>query len=107
MSAMKNLNHKFNLLGRLALTIAVGTAAAVSLFLVSGSVKAVEDIDRTDDTLAELSQYIAEGHASIRGLVTTPGSSADAALVSFGKAVDRRIARLRTLNTRVQQRASA
>jgi hypothetical protein len=107
MSFLKNFNRKFNLLGRLALTIAVGTAAAVSLFFVSGSVKAVEDIDRTDDTLAELSRYIAEGHASIRGLVATPGSSTDAALVSFEKAVDRRIARLHALNTAVQQRAGA
>src|SRR3979490_2057395 len=105
MSPLRNFNQKFNLLGRLALTIAGGGAAAVSLFLVSGSVKAVEDIDRTDDTLAELSQFIAEGHTSIRGLVATPGSSANAALVSFETAVDRRIARLRTLNTLVQQRA--
>jgi hypothetical protein len=71
MSVLTDFNHKFNVLGRLALTIAVGAGAAVSLFLVSGSVKAVEDIDRTDNTLAELSQYIAEGHASIRGLVAT------------------------------------
>jgi hypothetical protein len=107
MSLLSDFNRKFNLLGRLALTIAVGSAATVSLFLVSGSVKAVEDIDRTDDTLAELSQYIAEGHASIRGLLSTPGSSAKAALVSFEKAVDRRIARLETLNTLVKQRAGA
>ena len=107
MGILKNFNGRFNLLGRLALTSAVGAAAVVSLSLVSGSVKAVEDIDRTDATLAELSQYIAEGHASIRGLVATPGSSADAALVSFEKAVDRRIARLQTLNTLVQQRTSA
>jgi hypothetical protein len=100
-------SRRFNLLGRLTLTAAVGAAAAVSLYLVSGSVKTVEDIDRTDDTLAELSQYIAEGHASIRGLVATPGSSADAALLSFEKAVDRRIARLRTLNSQIEQRAAA
>jgi uncharacterized membrane protein len=107
MGILKDFNGRFNLLGRLTLTSAVGAAAVVSLSLVSGSVKAVEDIDRTDDTLAELSQYIAEGHASIRGLVATPGSSTDAALLNFEKAVDRRIARLRTLNTMVQQRASA
>jgi len=104
MSLFSDFNRKFNLVCRLALTIAVGSAATVSLFLVSGSVKAVEDINRTDDTLAELSQYIAEGHASIRGLVATPGSSAKAALVSFEKAVDRRI---ETLNTLVKQRAGA
>ena len=107
MSLMSDFNRKFNLLGRLALTIAVGSAATVSLFMVSGSVKAVEDIDRTDDTLAELSQYISEGHASIRGLLATPGSSAKAALVSFETAVDRRIARLQTLNALVKQRAGA
>jgi hypothetical protein len=107
MSILSDFNRRFNLVGRLALTLAVGAAATVSLFLVSGSVKVVEDINRTDDTLAELSQYIAEGHASIRGLVATPGSSADAALVSFEHAMDRRIARLRALNTVVQQRAGA
>src|SRR5580765_6946084 len=93
-----NFSRVGNMAGRLALTIAVGAAAMFSLSLVSSSVKAVEDIDRTDDTLAELSQYIAEGHASIRALVATPGSSADAALVRFEKAVDGRIARLRALN---------
>src|SRR5258705_7948292 len=107
MTASKNFSRLGNIVGRLALTIAIGAAAMFSLFLVSGSVKAVEDIDRTDDTLAELSQYIAEGHASIRGLLATPGSSAKAALVSFEKAVDRRIARLETLNTLVKQRAGA
>ena len=54
MSVLKDFNGRFNLLGRLALTAAVGTAAIVSLYFVSGSVKAVQDIDRTDDTLAEL-----------------------------------------------------
>jgi hypothetical protein len=107
MSVLKNFNGRFNLLGRLTLTAAVGTAAIVSLYFVSGSVKAVQDIDRTDDTLAELSRYIAEGHASIRGLVATPGSPTDAALVSFENAVDRRVARLQTLNALIQQRAGA
>ena len=107
MNPFKDFNHKFNLIGRFALTIAVAAGAAVSLFLVSGSVKTVEDIDRTDASLTELSQYIAEGHASIRGLVTTPGSTADATLASFEKTVDRRIARLRSLNALIQQRASA
>ena len=76
-----------------------------SLFLVSGSVKAVEDINRTDDTLAELSQYIAEGHASIRALVATPGSSTDAALAHFEKAVEARLTRLRSLNNLVERRS--
>jgi hypothetical protein len=107
MRIFSDFSRKFHLLGRLTLTTAVGVAAAVSLYLVSGSVKTVEDIDRTDDTLAELSHYIAEGHASIRGLVATPGSSADAALLSFEKAVDRRIARLRTLNMQIERRAAA
>src|ERR1700704_6266594 len=104
MSLLSDFNRKFNLLGRLALTIAVGSAATLRLFLVSGSVKAVEDIDRTDDTLAELSQYIAEGHASIRGLLATPGSSAKAALAHFERAVEARLTRLRSLNNLVEQR---
>jgi hypothetical protein len=107
MSVYSDLNLRFNVFGRLALTLAVAAAAVVSLIFVSGSVRAVEHINRTDDTLAELSQYIAEGHGSIRALVATPGSSADEALSGFAQAVDRRVARLRTLKTLVQERAVA
>jgi hypothetical protein len=107
MNVLKKVNGKFNLLGRISLTLAVATLAAVSLYLVSGTVKAVEDIDLTDDTLAELSQFVAEGHASIRRVMATPGSSADTALVGFEKAVERRIARLRALNALVEKRAGA
>jgi hypothetical protein len=107
MNVLKTLNSKFNLLGRISLTLAVVVLALVSLYLVSGSVKAVEDIDLADDTLAELSQFVVEGHASIRRIMATPGSSADAALVGFEKAVERRIARLRALNELVEKRAGA
>ena len=107
MDVLKRFNGKFNLLGRISLTLAVGVLAIVSLYLVSGTVKAVEDINLTDDTLAELSQFVAEGHASIRRIMATPGSSADAALVGFEKAVERRIARLRALNELVEKRAGA
>ena len=107
MDVLKRFNGKFNLLGRISLTLAVGVLAIVSLYLVSGTVKAVEDINLTDDTLAELSQFVAEGHASIRRIMATPGSSADAALVGFEKAVERRIARLRVLNELVEKRAGA
>ena len=105
MTALKNFCRLGNIVGRLALTIAIGSAAMLSLFLVSGSVKAVEDINRTDDTLAELSQYIAEGHASIRAIVATPGSSTDAALARFEKAVEARLTRLRSLNNLVERRS--
>ena len=107
MNLLQKFNGKFNLVGRLALTVAVTAATLVTLYLVSGSVKAVEDIDLTDDTLAELSQFVAEGHASIRRTMATPGSSADAALAGFEQAVGRRIARLRALNELVQKRAGA
>ena len=107
MDVLKRFNGKFNLLGRISLTLAVGVLAIVSLYLVSGTVKAVEDINLTDDTLAELSQFVAEGHASIRRIMATPGSSADVALVGFEKAVERRIARLRALNELVEKRAGA
>jgi hypothetical protein len=107
MSLLQKFNGTFNLVGRLALTLAVTTGTLVTLYLVSGSVKAVEDIDLTDDTLAELSQFVAEGHASIRRVMATPGSSADAALVGFEKAVERRLARLRAINELVEKRAAA
>jgi hypothetical protein len=107
MSFFMDSNRTFTLLGRVALTIAVGSGAAGSILIVSAAVTAVEHIDRTDTALADLSHDIADGHASILGRATTPGSSVDAALVPFEKAVDRGEARLRNLNILIEQRADA
>jgi hypothetical protein len=50
---------------------------------------------------------VAEGHASIRRIMATPGSSADGALAGFEQAVEHRIARLRALHELIEQRAGA
>ena len=96
-----------NLLGRVALTIAVGCGAIGSRLFVSATVQAVEQIDRTDNALADLSHDFAGGHASIRALVTMPGSSVDVALVTFEDVVHRNLARLRNLNALVEPQADA
>jgi hypothetical protein len=107
MSIRSDSHRMLNLLVRLALTTAVGAGAVGSILLVSATVKAVAHVDRTDEALADLSHDIADGHALIREDVTTPGSSVDAALVTFEKAVDRGMARLRNLNTLIAQQADA
>lgn len=99
----QNPNRRPNVLGRVALTIAVGAAVSGIILLMSGTAKAIEYIDRTDNALAELWQYISDGHASIRERVATHGSSVADGLVRFQTAVDRRIARLRNLNTLIEQ----
>jgi len=107
MSTHDDSSRTLNLLGRLASTIAVGVGAVGSILLVSATVKAVAHVDRTDSALADLSHDIADGHASIRGDLATPGSSADAALVTFEKAVEGRMARLRNLNSLIAQQEDA
>lgn len=81
------------LIGRIALTIAVACGASGTILHVSGSLTAIAQIDRIDDAGAELSRYIADGHASIREGVMTRGSSKDA-LTRFDTGVARRMKRL-------------
>ena len=63
--------HTRQLIGQVALTIAVGCGAAGTVFLVSGALAAIDQIDRMENTLAALSHDVAEGHASIRGGVSS------------------------------------
>jgi len=100
-----NCNRQW--IGRVALTIAVGCAASGTVFLVSGALNAVEQIDRIDSSLSELSHYIADGHASIRERMTALGSFADEVLVRFDTGVERRIARFRRLATDLEAPTSA
>ena len=100
-------NCKRQWIGRVALTIAVGCAASGTVLVVSGALKAVEQIDRVDSSLSELSHYIADGHASIRGRMTTLGPFADDVLVRFDTGVERRIARFRHLATDLETSTSA
>ena len=95
------------MIGRLALTIAVGCTAWGTVLVVSGALKAVEQIDGVDGGLSELSHYIADGHAAIRGRMTAPGAPANDALVRFDSGVERRIARLQHLTTDLETPMSA
>jgi hypothetical protein len=101
----RNCNRQW--IGRVALTIAVGCAASGTVLVVSGALKAVEQIDRVDSSLSELSHYIADGHASIRGRMTALGPFADDVLVRFDTGVERRIARFRHLATDLETSTSA
>jgi hypothetical protein len=94
-------------IGRLALTIVVGCAASCTVLAVSGALKTVEQMDRVDSSLSELSFYVADGHASIRGRMTTLGSFADEVLVRFDTGVERRMARLRHLARELETHTSA
>jgi hypothetical protein len=107
MSISYDSHRMLNLLVRLVLTIAVGVGAVGSILVVATTVKAVAHVDRTDNALADLSHDIADGHASIRGQVTTPGSPVDAALAAFKKAIDHRMTRLRNLNALIERQADA
>ena len=104
MNAAEDRGRQLNVFGRLAGTIAIGCAAYAAVFVASATVKAIGYIDRTDDSLAELSHYITDAHASIRDRVTEDGSR-DEAIAEFNTSVDRRLARLRKLNALVDEQA--
>jgi hypothetical protein len=89
------------MLWRIVATIAVGSAACVSVYLTSGTVRAVDYLDRTDSGLVELSHYISDAHASIRSLVAEDGSREEA-IADFNTSIDRRLAGLRSLNAQVE-----
>ena len=88
--------------GRLVATIAVGCAASASVYLTSGTVRALQYLDRTDSGLVELSHYIADAHTSIRNVVAEAGSR-DEAIADFNTSIDHRLAQLRSLNTLVEE----
>ena len=92
--------------GRIVATITVGCAAYSSVYLTSGTVRALEYIDRTDSGLVELSHYIADAHASIRNVVAEAGSRDDA-IADFNGSIDRRLARLRSLNALIGKQTVA
>lgn len=91
--------------GRLVATIVVGCTAYACVFLTSGTVKAIGYIDRTDDALVELSHYIADAHTLLRERVAGTGSRADA-LAEFNASIDRRLARLRSLNAIIDEQTA-
>ena len=69
--------------GRVVLTIVVLAGAFATFRLLSGTLKAIEHVDRVGDALSELSRYIADGHASIRSDVITAAVLDNDALVLF------------------------
>jgi hypothetical protein len=102
MNASEDRSRTLNVWTRLLATIAVACAASATVFFASGTVKAIGFIDRTDDSLVELSHYISDAHASIRNLVAEAGSR-DEAIADFNASVDRRLARMRSASTQFNE----
>src|SRR5947207_589319 len=94
-------------IGHVVLTIGIVGGAFGTMLLVSSALKVVDRVDRVNNTLAELSHYIAEGHASIRGRMPASGSFNDGELEQFNKGVERRVAQLGSLKTQLEQQPSA
>jgi hypothetical protein len=87
--------------------VTVACVAAVSVILVSGALRAIEHIGRVENALADLSHYVAESHAAIRGSLTAPGFSKDDPLARFGVGVERRMTGLRGLHTQLEEQTRA
>jgi hypothetical protein len=92
---------------RVAMTATVGCVAAVSVILVSGALRAIEHIGRVENALADLSHYVTESHAAIRGRLAGAGSPHDNPLARFGAGVERRLNGLRGLDTQLEQQTRA
>jgi hypothetical protein len=90
---------------RVIATIVVACGAYATVYLTSGTTGAIEYIDRIDSALVDLSHSISDAHASIRPLVTE-GGSRDDAITDFNASVDRRLTRLRRLNTLIDEQTA-
>ena len=102
----KNSRRNRQWIGRVVLTTGIVCGASGTIFFLSGTLKAIGDIDRVDRILADLSRYIADGHGWIRERVVTLASFDDEALARFDKGVERRVAEIRNLNARFVQQTS-
>jgi hypothetical protein len=100
-------SRKRQLIGRVMLTFAIMCGASCTILLVSGILRAIEQVDRVSNTLADLSDYIADGHAWIRGRVATAGSLDDDALAHFAIGVERRMAQFRDLRVGLERQTTA
>jgi len=101
---MKFLWERKQLIGRITLAIAIVLCGGIGILrLHSGTVNAIAEVDRVNGTLAELSHYVADGHAWIRGRATALGSLDAEALQRFDKGVERRVAQFRSLKTNLAQ----
>jgi hypothetical protein len=104
---MKFSGQRKQLIGRIALAIGIVVCGGIGILrLLSGTLNAIEQVDRVNSTLAELSHYVADGHAWIRGHVTVLGSLDDDALARFDKGVERRVAQFRNLKTTLAQQTT-
>ena len=88
-------------------TIGVACGALVTTLLVSAALKAIDQVDRANNTLAELSHYITDGHAAIRGHEPVPGSFDNGALARFDRGIERRVAQFLNLKTVYEPQATA
>jgi hypothetical protein len=90
------------MIGCIAMTIVVGCGMGGTILFVCGALNAVDHMNRVEETLNDLSRYVVEGHASIRGRVITLGHAEDA-MVRFDAGMAHRLAQVRSLNTLLAQ----
>jgi hypothetical protein len=80
--------------GRLVLIAVVAGATIVTQAIVSASTSTIEQIDRTDSMLAELTQTVNGISTSLRGLVGVRDAELRELVRAFDDAFDRSLARL-------------
>jgi hypothetical protein len=101
---MKFSAERKQLIARMALGIGIVVCGGIGILrLLSGTLNAIDQVDHVNRTLAELSRYVVNGHAGIRGRVTELDALDDDALARFDKGVERRVAQFRNLKTALAQ----
>jgi len=104
---MKFFWERKQLIGRITLAIGIVACGGIGILrLHSGTLNAIEQVDHVNRTLAELSHYVVDGHAWIRGRVTELDSLDDEALQRFDKGVERRVTQFRNLKTVLAQQTT-
>lgn len=81
-------------IGRLTLTLIVSCGALATIVCVSDALRASDQMVRLENSVVDLSQFVAGSHAAIREHVATR-ESIDDALTVFNAGVERRVAKIR------------
>ena len=82
-------------IGRVTLTLTVACGALAAIVCVSNALRAGDQMVRLENSVADLSQFIASSHVSIRERVAAR-ESFDGEVATFDSGVERRLARIRT-----------
>jgi len=81
-------------IGRVTLTLTVTCGALAAIVCVSNALRAGDHMVRLENSVAELSQFIASSHVSIRERVVA-GEPFDGEVAALDSGVERRLARIR------------